>query len=99
MVTDAEQGNYRKDYLNEFIWDCTDENYEAIHLSKLCGCINCGEVYPSSAVKIYDQTESAHCPKCKEPKVICDYQGFEITPEFMIKVKALYENVDQEWIW
>ena len=74
----------------------TFNNWVEIESSEICGCCNCMQSFPSSAIVAWVgldmdnmndpeavNKQTALCPKCGSESVIGDKSGFAINPQFL----------------
>ena len=84
----------------EKIIKSSSQIYKFAETAKLCGCFNCGEIFPPSKIKEWyfceDEENGAYtyCPMCGDDTIIMDSQGYEITEEFMGELMDYYEERD-----
>lgn len=69
-------------------WDDAESNCDAVNSSKLCGCFECCKTIDPQQIVDWDFDDSAVCPYCGASAVIADSQGYEITEEYLHRLKA-----------
>lgn len=72
----------------------TSKNWDEIEQSHLCGCLNCGNVYPTEIVEecfgdMNSEELTAICTFCHETFLVGDASGLKITEELFNKLKGL----------
>ena len=70
----------------------TLRNWDEIENSQLCGCLNCGKVYPTDIVEeCFGEMESdeltAICTFCHETYLVGEASGLKITEDIFKKLK------------
>ena len=70
----------------------TLRNWSEIEKSKICGCLNCGRIYPTNLVEeCFGDKDgnnlTAICTYCHETELVGDASGLEITEEIFLKLK------------
>lgn len=84
-----------KEYLDiSAIYACSCDNYYEVKSSVVCGCYNCGAVVNASEIELIGQDYGMACPICKDFSIITDSEGFNITKEFMQKLKICCNETD-----
>lgn len=72
----------------------TFKNWRFLRKSKMCGCIYCCRVYPTSEVVDWcnerDRRRTALCPYCGIDSVIPDASGWPLDEKFLNKMKYLW---------
>ena len=74
----------------------TSTNWEQIEASKVCGCCNCMQIFPSEEVVAWTgldmndidvpeavNKQTALCPRCGSESVIGDKSGFPVNANFL----------------
>lgn len=74
--------------------DCC-ENWDAAETASLCGCFSCGRLFTPNQIVDWADEEDACCPYCNSTTVIMDSQGYEITDEYLQKLKLYVDEVDE----
>lgn len=65
-------------------------NERLVKQSKMCGCFNCGTIYPATEVKGWcpDGVDAtAICPYCAVDAVIPDASGWPVTSDFLAAMR------------
>ncbi len=90
----AEKHNkWAEEYLDiSNLYMCTYENYNHAKASEKCGCFGCGLMFDPENTLLLGQDSSAGCPYCRETKILCDFQGFDVTSELITAIKKVYND-------
>ena len=83
---DIKKDIYKKAHNSSF------KNKESILKSKQCGCFHCGSIFMPSSINEWAKEGTALCPFCHIDSIICDNDGFPITPDFLVEMMEEFFN-------
>lgn len=81
------------DFDDDWLTDMLNYNAEEVSENTKCYCFNCGATFNGKDIKKVDYNYSVCCPICEKATIILDSSGIEPLPDFMAKIKKLYDKI------